>query len=663
MGIAKHVILVFLMSFGCCGGLFAAEFIVDDSQGIKLLQVDFPFDSSPIINSGIGHIEVDLAQLRTASGIDSGFINMLINGQWQVRNLLVPSEQSFPYPLIKSAFDLGVNEGTDVSELSATIVYTDTFSAVPPASNAKQFPVAEITVSQGGVTEIIGDTASRSSTSVPVVNEIGFTDPSNFRSSFQFDHPNIETAGSQCYPMAIANSLQFLENTTQLKLPHSHVPGLRGDQSLVGQLGQAMNRTVTSRRTGAGVNTLPGIQGKLRYLAENDLHERVQTRHWGKLLPNNVEVVVDGKKASSIAQGASVSIDKIVEALEGGENCEATYFYGGGGGHAVDIVGAGYIAGQAFIIEASDLNQASDSLGAGKNGLIFSHLKDTNNDGRFNMNGTDQELSTVFCQKYVPPPLPPESDIAPPEGDFLMPLVALIILSTEDPANHGCCVTPPPGMLSLRINDGTITFGESGLSVFSYFFVSLIDALLHIGDTQVGTVAGFPGITNTIQGQLKDDRIVADISLGTEGGLPQGLPITYSVELVPEGGWPWLGEPRSTALRINGFRGDQTISTGESVSLGVGVQADPTGGDGEWYIVAVAGAAVFSFNSETKNWVPGLAASRSGKVSDIDHETVFRFEGGLPAGTYTFHFGIDDKINGEADLESLDLDSVVLTVQ
>lgn len=48
--------------------------------------------------------------------------------------------------------------------------------------------------------------------------------------------------------------------------------------------------------------------------------------------------------------------------------------------------------------------------------------------------------------------------------------------------------------------------------------------------TGTGTVAGFPNIAVTFEGTLTSDGLAGDYTMGAEGGLPTGQPITYRVE-------------------------------------------------------------------------------------------------------------------------------------
>src|SRR3989344_77121 len=83
--------------------------------------------------------------------------------------------------------------------------------------------------------------------------------------TWTFSQPNqvnLKAAQNQCVPMSVANSLQYLENSYGLQIPNNHAAGLKGDNTLVGQLDTEMNRTVTNRRTGSGVWFQPMLDGK-----------------------------------------------------------------------------------------------------------------------------------------------------------------------------------------------------------------------------------------------------------------------------------------------------------------------------------------------------------------------------------------------------------------
>ena len=660
--------------FATSASINAAEFAVAPDQSVSLLQIDFPDSDNPVLDSSVGMLQANLIALRFESGIDSGYLNVVIDGDWVVRNMAVLPDTEYPYSHLSTRFDLGINEGTDVISIDAAIIFSDEAFESAPSGTSSTFTVGSLTYSSSGVGNDDGTRGARGDPVPPTLNDVLFTDPTNTRAIFQLDHPNLEAADNQCYPMAIANSLQFLANTTDFSLPHSHVVGLKGDQSLVGQIAQQMNRIVTDRRNGRPVKDDVGIQGKLKYLAANGLQDQVQTRHWGRYAStSNLSETVNGKTATSTAMGQALNFEMMVTALEGGENCEAGYSYSTGGGHMIDIVAAGYTRGQPWIIEASDVDQSSDSMGSGPEGLIFSHLKDSDNDGDFNLNGGGTELDLMICQKYVPPKMSTGTLIPPPETEFLIPGLDLDITGTSDPAGHSCCADAPPASVGLTASGNQLIFAdgfESGATTSWMPITASINDQGQISGSNTATVAGFSNINNSITGVIMEDRISAEISLGTQGGLPQSQPISWEVDIMaPDEGWPWAVKDtpaeRTASVRVNGFRNSHTISSTDPFSLGIGVnpgdQENPA--EVEWWVVVQAGDLVLSFDAANSTWTEGLFATTSGPVEAIGNESIFNLpQGGVPPGNYTFYFGIDDVVNNEVDA-SLDFDLIELVVE
>ena len=73
---------------------------------------------------------------------------------------------------------------------------------------------------------------------------------------------------------AVANSLQWLEDQLDIKVPHDHVAGER-DDSLVGQLDKAMERPAGQPTASAKKY----IKGKLDYIDDNALEDDLNIKH------------------------------------------------------------------------------------------------------------------------------------------------------------------------------------------------------------------------------------------------------------------------------------------------------------------------------------------------------------------------------------------------
>ncbi|MCP5356962.1 MAG: hypothetical protein H7A06_02330 [Pseudomonadales bacterium] len=652
--------------------LQAAEMVVSADNGISLIQLDFPSDDVPVMDSQVGLLEANLIQLRNGTGMNTGYLNMVRGSNWVVRNLPVMSDADYPYSHLSVKFDLGVSAGTDVSSLSAVMVFSDTLMLNAPTGTPANFSVGSAPSSQGGMGDPqFGSSGTTSGSPVipPSTAGISYPDLTNNRMVFQMDHPNIETAHNQCMPASVANSLSFLEKTTALRLPHRNVPGLKGDQSLVGQLDTYMERPMTSRREGQPTLVDKGIKGKLQYLVDNDLHERIATRHWGLQGSNDFSASNGDKTATSKGQGNSLNFNKLIDALEGGEDCEAGYVYqdanGDWNGHAVDLVAAGYMAGKPFMIENSDLNQGSDTLGAGKSGFLFSYLEATS-DGFMSMNGTQQTLAFAMCQKYIPKPVPTDTRLPPLTATFYIPGTEVDLLKTTDPAGHSCCAEFPPEALDMLFENGVLILSVATGTTPWLPMTLALDALGGLSGSNDATVAGFGGIHNTITGQVGADKISAQITLGKNGGLPQGQPIIFDVSITPKEPWPWTikdPDPELTpAIRVNGFREAHTLTAGEPVTIGVSLQPGTNTDTAEWWLVAEAQGSYFSFDAATSNWVPGVTPVISTPAMTLGATSLFTFDGGLPAGEYRFHFGLDSTPNNTLDLEALTVDSIEITV-
>ncbi len=122
----------------------------------------------------------------------------------------------------------------------------------------------------------------------------------------------------------------------------------------------------------------------------------------------------------------------------------------------------------------------------------------------------------------------------------------------------------------------------------------------------------------------------------------------------------------TTAIRVNGFRHDFSSSAADPLSIGLSLEPGAQAGtNADWWIVAQSGDLTAYYDLAASNWIIGpLAPSRQGALTAIPSETVFRAPGSaLPAGEYTFYFGVDTEMNGQLDIASLKFDSVVLTLE
>lgn len=653
----KTILLISLLFFYIPNSF--ADMDLNSGHGIRIYQINY-LSESPQTNSNTGLLDIDLIALRSATNMEQGYINMLVGDSWKVRNLKIKKESEYPYSHITTPFNLGVEMGTDVSELNASI----SISAIPlkefSSTGLASYTVESIDYMIGG----IPDHPFVAPPSPPKLEDVLFGNPTKLENTLfgsppitdatvQLDHPNIEAAVNQCMPASIANSLQYLEDTTDLEIPHRHRMGLKGDDSLVGQLDTHTDRTVEddldktveeNRRSAASGGTW-GLKGKMSYLATNGLQERVVTTHMGNgevAGTENVSVTVDGKTATATGLGTSINLITLLDSMREGQDCELVYAWPGGA-HAVDAVAVGTFDGESWIVHASDIDQSSDSRGAGASGFVFEWLKDTDNDGLLNLSGTDSQLVQVICEKYVAPPAPP---------------VTLTVTAIEDPAGHSCCVTPPPSTVDIALENGDLTISGNAS------WLPMTGTLSANGEfllTSVATVAGFPNIHNSFSGIYHNGDIThAKITLGTDGGLPQQTPISYDVNIANTG----LATTINPVIRANGFRREFSIDAGDPLSISITFDADSLVEQAaDWWAVLQTETGLKSYNLTTGQFQDGLNVSYQGPLVHLPFTRLTLFNNGLEAGIYTFYFGVDLVQNGNLDIESASYDKVTVTVQ
>jgi len=695
----------------------AAEAIVDETHGVSFYQLDYPELEPPILDSATGVLGVNLLTLRDTTGIESGYLNVVMEGEWVVQNLLVPSENDFPYAAVTTRFDLMVPEGTDVPEINATVSYADEFQLDTPSASAAPFVVLGQDLDEGGVVIGDGETENEAEVAKPPAPGalLAKNVPANISRVIQKGHPNTQAAKNQCAPMSVANSLQFLVNTTDLELPHSHVPGLKGDNSLVGQLDTHMRRNVESRTKGDGVSPIAAVMGKLSYVAANGLQDRIQTRHWGRSVfkPKNKAVGElnmrwkdrnNNNVATSQRQGATFDIDDITSAMGRGENCEAFYTWPGGpdrrNGHAVDLVASGSVTQgegeqqvkRPFVFLASDLRQGNDR--AGTRTLEFAYLSDPDMDGYYNLAG-GKELDHLICQKYIPETTEQASLLPDPGTEYAINSLDVIEKGRTDIGGHFGFTQKLPTLISMLIlllvilsfttaltgdaieigaNDVNEPFEEvqfiegeeEELPGYLMFDDISIDSEGNLEGENSATVAGFSNVSSTISGQILPTHIEATLTIGANEELPGGEPLIYELEFVPDAPWPWTLVPvtpeLSPAITVNGMRGEHTVGLGDPIALGLSMIQGDQSGPRDWWIAAQSEDLLLTFDLESGNWTGEVKPTYSGDLFDLPQTTFFQSLEGLPAGDYTFYAGVDP-MNGQLDLESIVYDAINLTVE
>lgn len=538
-------LIVMVQANAFAGDQGAAKTIpLSPNSGVTFGQVDWLGLPQPVMDTGFGVMRVDLDSVRQNIGKESGYLQAALNGDWVVRNLPVFSAKDYPYPELFNYFPLGVESGTNVVSLEITVGFSP--DPITDIGNIEiqpfEFDVGNSPIAVGGLPDPIVQPPpdpAVSSIPQPVLDHAS-------AQVIQRGHPNVNAARNQCMPMAIANSLQYLENTTDLDLPQPHVPGLapngNSDGSLVGDVEAETSRasTVTSR-TNDGATGTWGLNGKLKFLAKNGLHDDIQTRHFGRSgsSPNgdfttpDVTESANGNTARSQAFGKTVSIADLINSMRDGQDCEVVYTYPTGGSHAVELVAAGISGGLPWTVTASDLLQTDQgdptdtNIGDGQ-GFEFSLMSDKDGDGFLEF-PDGRELVTAYCQKYVG--TPPQTATQTSR-----------VTDVEDPAGHSCCVDSPGPQLEItRDGSEVIIDGEGD----GFPLRGWIEASGDFFATSISPVAGFPFVLSTISGSFNEDGSASGVML-TIGVLGElfGTPITYTLD---------IGAP-SSRLKIAGTK-------------------------------------------------------------------------------------------------------------
>ena len=360
-------------------------------NAIDVNQVDF---RGSAVNSTLGQLTVNIPNANAAASLSSGYVNVAdSSGNWLVRNLPLFGSSIYDNPTITVNFDLGVNDGTRVSTKDLHVDYSSAPVAAFTGGTASTFTIGKTGLAQGGFE---GALSSYLGTANPGL--VSYINGGQTSIVYQKNHPNQQTANNQCAPMAVANSLTWLKDTHGVPVPDPNDIGLKGDGTLVGKLDSLMERGVRTRANGDPVFPDQILTGKLSYISNAGLAGKVITKHQGDLGNENF---AGPNGLTSFANGTTVDISFIISELEHGEDVEMVYSFAGGGGHLVDITGAGFILGVPWITYVSDHEQTdTDPTDTKGTGLVdFSFL-----DGNILVNEPGQPRMAFVVTESIPEP-------------------------------------------------------------------------------------------------------------------------------------------------------------------------------------------------------------------------------------------------------------------
>jgi hypothetical protein len=328
-------------------------------MGLTLDRLDLQFGDAYQENSFYGMATVNYDALISSTGITGGFVNVATPQGWVVRNL--PVDPDAGYSGLSVMFDLGPYDGIDAIPTYAT--YTP-----EPLVCFGPFPEVDFSVghrlynAQGS--HEIRSTLPTTSVDLSVVT-FGFG--GLIEGVWQPGHPSVEQDTNQCGPAAVANSLQWMEDEYGIKIPHDHEPGIR-DDTLPGELDQDMNRPA-HQPVASAVNF---VDGKLRYVDDNDLADEVHVKHKSRQginwIPNSRTI---GDATSHVNNDPDTSfLDWLLAELEAGEDVELRIGWTGGGGHYICLTGGGRILGVPYLTWVHDADQGHDGNDVDENGGV-----------------------------------------------------------------------------------------------------------------------------------------------------------------------------------------------------------------------------------------------------------------------------------------------------
>ena len=402
--LALLLVLSLALPLGGCGGGSGPDAAPQEQilrpvlpgQGLELFQLAFAFEQLQQSFTPWGRMKIAILQILQATALQQGYLNVVSQDMWLTQNLPIGFGNATH---ITTYFDLGTPLGLPIDEYELRVFMTEQPLVELPDHVLDEpllpFPLApfEYGAEGRGPDPIV---------LLPIP-------PASRGLSFKFDlldvdclftQPivNLQTANDQCGPMAIANSLQYLENAGKITVANDHKVGLEGDDSLVGQLGNAMGRGVRSRSDGDTVSDSSFMTGKFAFesAAGINLTHRFQQATDRTYLPTdgNQEFAGSGLKAKDESSRVGITFDWIAARIKAGDDLEAGIGYDAGGGHWVRIDGVMKINGIPFIRYSHDASQSSSDAGDSK-GLetVWVPLVDTDGDGKLNIApGTELEL-------------------------------------------------------------------------------------------------------------------------------------------------------------------------------------------------------------------------------------------------------------------------------
>jgi hypothetical protein len=418
-------------------GSAQAVTVEPSDNAVKIDQVDFLFPTATQIDSAWGRLEATASNLQTATGLSSGYLNVFTDQGWVVQNLWV--DNADPFSGVVYYFDIASGGATVSAYVDFSSASTAAFNDSTP--DRRSFSVGSVgwNAQGAGAMEVVSVGAP------PPAGGIMFA-PAGAGAGVRVSQPeisNVQTAMNQCFPMSIANSLEYLEDRFGLPVPNDHVPGIKGDNSLVGQLDSKVDRKACTpldmnghctcqndppaRDDGCGVWFAPMLDAKFRYLAMNNMSGLLVHKHQGvgfgvsgmpapgvrELAPG--DFMAHGSTSADESDGGpggKVTWDWICDELEHGEDVELVFSYDDAngtpsGGHAVRIFECGETKDGKWLGYVHDrLQTHSDPMDNQGLEEVRVYVKDLDMDQILNFGAPNREIRFAMSESIAPEPVP-----------------------------------------------------------------------------------------------------------------------------------------------------------------------------------------------------------------------------------------------------------------
>jgi hypothetical protein len=114
-------------------------------------------------------------------------------------------------------------------------------------------------------------------------------------------------------------------------------------------------------------------------------------------------------------------------------------------------------------------------------------------------------------------------------------------------------------------------------------------------------------------------------------------------------------------IKANGSDESITITRADTLTVTVALIAGPLlGTNADWGLAAKTPLGWYYYDLSAE-WLPGREVALQRPLIDLPSREVFNMSG-LPAGTYTFYFGVDLVMDGSIDMNQAYYDQVSVTI-